>query len=147
MSGNTWKLSGNLIFFFYISVNVIRPKCSRKYKVRSRIKFLPCFRRRNKTYVDGITRLLSGNRVFFLVSDDVFRPRVTRFRSGNTIFFLAPRYISIGLFQHSLSLIFLCHYRTGKYVVIVCFFLFFSPIPYLCPTMLNHTNIRAIFSS
>ena len=62
-------------------------------------------------------------------------------------FFLAPRYISIGLFQHSLFLIFLCHYRTGKYVVIVCFFLFFSPIPYLCPTMLNHTNIRAIFSS
>ena len=64
----TWaETLGNLPeiwFFFYISVNVIRPKCSRKYKVRSRIKFLPCFRWRNKTYVDGITRLLSGNRVF-----------------------------------------------------------------------------------
>ena len=83
---------------------------------------------------------------FFLVSDDVFRPRVTRFRSGNTIFFLAPRYISIGLFQYSLFLIFFCHYRTRKYVVILCFFLF-QPIPYLCPTMLNHTKIRAIFPS
>ena len=88
MSGNTWKRSGNLILF-NISVDVIRPKRSRKYKVRSRIKFLPCFRWRNKTYVDGITRLLSGNRVFscFWWRIQTYC-RVTRFRSGNTIFFL-----------------------------------------------------------
>ena len=43
MSGNTWKRSGNLIFC-YFSVDEIRPKRSRKYKVPSRITFLPCFR-------------------------------------------------------------------------------------------------------
>ena len=60
---------------------------------------------------------------FSLVSADVFRPRGdwnTRFCSRNTFFFLFPLYI--GLFQYSLFLIFLFHYRTGKYVVIVRFY-------------------------
>ena len=45
----------------------------------------------------------------------------TRFCSRNTFFFLFPLYI--GLFQHSLFVIFLFHYRTGKYVLIVRFYI------------------------
>ena len=79
---------------------------------------------------------------FFLVFDEVFRPRVTRFRSGNTIFFLAPRYISIGLFQYSLFLIFLCHYRARKYVVILCFFLTHTrSMPYYGKSHKDKSNI------
>ena len=61
---------------------------------------------------------------FCLISAEEFRLRGdgnTRFCSRNTFFFLFPLYI--GLFQHSLLLIFLFHCSTGKYVVIVRFYI------------------------
>ena len=86
---------------------------------------------------------------FCLISADEFRSRVdgnTRFCSRNTFFFLFPLYI--GLFQHSLF----SYYRTGKYVLIVRFYitptrLLYRPfVKSMLRTMYNHTYTRTIFS-
>ena len=60
---------------------------------------------------------------FCLVSADEFRPKGdgTLDFVPETLFFLFP--VNIGLFQHSLFLVFLFHCRTGKYVVIVRFYI------------------------
>lgn len=61
---------------------------------------------------------------FVLVFADMFRPRGdgnSRFSSGNNFPFLVFFSLYIGLFQRSLFLIYLCRYRTAKYVVIAQF--------------------------
>ena len=72
--------------------------------------------------VDGNTSLLFGNRFFSCFCWRIQTKRGLKHQVlfQRHFFFLFPLYI--GLFQYSLFLIFLFHYRTGKYVVIVRFY-------------------------
>ena len=106
----------------YNSVDVIRPKRSRKYKVTLRKHVFLLFPLKWSDRM--LTEILGyfSETDFSLVSADVFRPRRDwniRFCSRNTFFLVSSIYRTLSALV-ILDLPF--HYRTGKYVVIVRFY-------------------------
>ena len=91
-------------------------------KLRSGNTFFSCFRWGNQTECRRKYQFTFRKQIFLLFlltySDQEGTETLGLFQKH--FFFLFPLYI--GLFQYSLFLIFLFHYRTGKYVVIVRFY-------------------------
>ena len=87
---------------------------------RSGNTFFSCFRRRNQTERRRKYWVTFRKQIFvlFLLTNS---DRKHQILFQKHFFFLFPLYI--GLFQHSLFVIFLFHYRTGKYVLIVRFYI------------------------
>ena len=110
-------------WIFYNSVDVIIPKRSRKYKVTFRKHVFLLFRRRNQTERRRKYWVTFRKQIFvlFLLTNSDLEWTETLDFVPETLFFLFPLFI--GLFQHSLFVIFLFHYRTGKYVLIVRFYI------------------------
>ena len=91
-------------------------------KLRSGNTFFSCFRWGNQTECRRKYQFTFREQIFllFLLTYSDQEGTETLGFVPETLFFLFPLYI--GLFQYSLFLIFLFHYRTGKYVVIVRFY-------------------------
>ena len=119
---------------------------------RSGNTFFSCFRRRNQTERRRKYWVTFRKQIFvlFLLTNSDLEWTETLDFVPETLFFLFPLFI--GLFQHSLFVIFLFHYRTGKYVLIVRFYitptrLLYRPfVKSMLRTMYNHTYTRTIFS-
>ena len=117
----------------YNSVDVIRPKRSRKYKVTLRKHVFLLFPLKWSDRM--LTEILGyfSETDFSLVSADVFRPRRDwniRFCSRNTFFLVSSIYWTLSVLV-ILDLPF--HYRTGKYVVIVRFYTTYTRLlPSVC---------------
>ena len=90
---------------------------------RSGNTFFSCFRRRNQTECRRKywVTFRKQSFVLFLQKNSDLEWTETLDFVPQTLFFLFPLYI--GLFQHSLFVIFLSHYRRGRYVLIVRFYI------------------------